>query len=74
MAPLAPAEAVTVNASGSPSAKSLNDVRPVASVLVAVRVPVVVEDQFGASYLRTTKAPVFAPASTSPAEKWRVIE
>src|SRR6185369_9952616 len=54
----------------SPTAKSLNDVRPVASVLGAVRVPVTGTDQFGASYFRTTKLLAFAAPSMSPAAKF----
>lgn len=67
--PPAPAEAVIVWLTGSPTAKSLNDVMPVACVLVAVRVPVAGADQFGASYFRTTKLLKSAPPSRSPAAK-----
>src|SRR6185436_16433561 len=67
--PPVPAEARMVWVGGSPTAKSLNVVMPVACVLVAVRVPVVGEDQFGASYFRTKKALKFAPPSMSPATK-----
>ena len=45
--PLAPAEAVMVCGASSPIWKSLNELMPVACVLVAVRVPVPVENQFG---------------------------
>ena len=65
--PLAEALAVIVQLGRiSATAKSPKPVIPVACVLVAVRVPVVVEVQLGALYRRTMKLPVLAPASTSP--------
>src|SRR5437764_3772162 len=70
--PLAPALAVMVCGVGSPTWKSLNDVTPVAWVLVAVRVPAVVENQFGELNRRTMKFAVVEPASTSPATKLNV--
>jgi hypothetical protein len=66
--PPVPAEARMVKVA-SPIAKSLNDVMPVACVLVAVRVPVVGADQFGVSYFRTKKLLGFAPPSMSPGTK-----
>ncbi len=49
----------------SPTAKSLMAVTPVACVLVAVRVPLVVADHVPPENLRTIKLEVFAPASAS---------
>ena len=56
----------------SPTAKSLKEVMPVACVLVDVRVPGVVANQFGELNLLTIKLFVFAAASVSPATKWKV--
>ena len=70
--PLAPAEAVIVQVSSSPTWKSLNPLTPVACVLVAVRVAVPVLVQFGESYFRTWKFEVLAPPSTSDGSKWNV--
>ena len=74
MVPCVPAVAVIVRWMRSPISKSLNAVRPVAWVLVAVRVPVVVWAQFGELNLSTTKLLGSAPASRSVETKLRVGE
>src|SRR5438094_581813 len=72
--PWVPALAVIVRWTRSPIAKPLNEVIPVAWVLVAVRVPIVVGVQLGESNLSTWKRLGFAPASTSVATKLKVAE
>src|SRR5438105_15285861 len=59
-------------AEGSPTAKSLKEVIPVAWVLVAVLVPLVVVFHAAPSHRLTMKLAVFAPASRSPAAKLNV--
>ena len=57
---------------GSPTAKSLNELMPVAWVDVAVLVPFVVVFQDDPSQRCTMKFEVLAPGSTSPATKLNV--
>jgi hypothetical protein len=71
--PFAPALATIVcEAVFSPTAKSLNDVMPVACVLVAVRVPTVGALHTPLSSLRTANAAVLEPGSMSAATKLSV--
>src|ERR1043166_6905599 len=56
----------------SPTTNSLNELMPVACVLVAVRVPAGVADQVGALERPGPKFAVFAPGSRSPATKLSV--
>ena len=68
MEPFAPAVAVMVHLGPSPTTKSLNEVKPVAWVLVEVRMPVVGDDQ-PPEYFFTTKYAGMTPASTSVGAK-----
>ena len=63
---------MSLSPGGSPAAKSLNEVRPVAWMLVAVRVPRVGDVHAPPLNFCTMKLAGLAPASTSEATKLSV--